>query len=57
MTIRILEKVCVGCGECAHSCPMEALSIWTRAKCDPDLCTDCLACIPYCPVDALTGEE
>lgn len=53
MTITVLENTCVGCGECVPTCPTDALSVWTLAKCDADLCTDCLACIPYCPVDAL----
>ncbi len=53
MTVTVLENKCVGCGECVPTCPTEALSVWTLAKCDDVLCTDCLVCIDYCPVDAL----
>lgn len=47
------EDLCVGCGICAHFCPVDALECWETVKIDQELCTECLECIFACPVDAL----
>ena len=45
-----VEKSCIGCGQCARNCPMEAIYIsdsrptWTK-----DRCTMCLRCLHSCP--------
>lgn len=59
--IQVNEDVCVGCGICAHVCPLGIFKIKdglaTRSK---DVCEFCLACAQNCPQKAITmkyGEK
>ena len=48
---------CTGCGECAESCPLDAIEIKDDiAVVDNDTCGDCGACVDVCPTEAITVE-
>ncbi len=48
------KKVCVGCGACAATCPVEAITIKNGvAVVDPSKCISCGACVATCPVGAI----
>jgi len=50
-------QVCVGCGQCAMVCTVDALATqWGEIAVDEDLCVGCGVCVEYCPVDALGLE-
>ena len=51
-------KICVGCGECARSCPKATISLEEgngrrHAKINPDDCIKCYCCQELCPVKAV----
>ncbi|HIH43886.1 MAG TPA: 4Fe-4S binding protein [Candidatus Methanoperedenaceae archaeon] len=39
---------CVGCGQCAPFCPVDAIRVCARAS-FTDACTSCGICAEYCP--------
>ena len=58
MPVVVDKKICVGCGNCIFSCPVEALAaLWGYCEIDYDKCTDCLDCINWCPSDAINEEK
>lgn len=48
------KKVCVGCGACVATCPVEAIKLVDGvAQIDPAKCISCGACVATCPVSAI----
>ncbi|MCL4425087.1 MAG: 4Fe-4S binding protein [Firmicutes bacterium] len=55
MPAKIIEKMCVGCGNCARVCQQEAIKIMAaKAVVDPSRCDDCELCIEQCINGAIT---
>ena len=55
---RIVEGVCVGCGACAQSCPVEAITMvelkrGAAARLDEKSCIRCYCCHEMCPERAV----
>ena len=57
MAHKINEEVCVGCGSCASTCPMEAIApAGDKYAVNADACVDCGACESACPTGAIQAE-
>lgn len=51
---KVIEKKCVGCGECAHHCSQEAILVVDKKACiDEDKCIGCGECILICPNESI----
>lgn len=48
------KKICVGCGACVATCPVEAIVLKDGvAQIDPQKCISCGVCVATCPVQAI----
>ncbi len=48
------KQECVGCEECLHVCPAEAIVMKIeKAEIIQNRCDQCERCIPVCPVKAI----
>ncbi len=57
MPRKIDTEVCVGCGQCKDTCPVQAISQdGDKCKVDPASCVDCGACESACPTGAIKAE-
>jgi len=55
MAKKIDAEKCVGCGACAGTCPVEAISqSGDKYAIDEAKCVDCGACEGACPVSAIS---
>ncbi|MDP2841165.1 MAG: 4Fe-4S binding protein [Candidatus Methanoperedens sp.] len=52
----IVDKTCVGCGQCAVYCPYEAITVFGRASMN-EKCVECGICVDYCPICAISEEK
>lgn len=56
MPVKVDQELCLGCGACTGTCPVEAITLNDdgKAECNEDLCITCLACTGVCPVEAIS---
>ena len=54
MAHSINKDLCVGCGACASTCPMDAIAPdGDKYAVNADACVDCGACESGCPMEAI----
>lgn len=54
MLIIVNKAECVGCEECVHICPVDAITMKKeKAEIVQHKCDQCERCIPVCPVKAI----
>jgi len=46
------EELCIKCGKCKESCPVDAICISDTISTNPDTCIFCCACVKNCPTEA-----
>ena len=52
---RVDKDLCIGCGACVGTCPLEAISLDEegKAEVDHEICVGCGACEQECPMEAI----
>lgn len=53
--MKIKSDMCVSCGACVGTCPVNAISFGSDGKAviDQNICVKCGACANVCPVSAI----
>jgi ferredoxin/flavodoxin len=46
------EELCIKCGKCKESCPVDAICISDTISTNPEACIFCCACVKNCPTGA-----
>ncbi len=60
---KIDQELCIGCGNCVETCPVDAITLDDIAVVNRELCLGCGLCAGTCPEEAITlhlrddGEE
>ena len=55
---QVNEKVCIGCGRCAESCPEQTISLENhKANIHRKACIKCYCCHEMCPVKAISVKR
>jgi ferredoxin len=54
MAVILNEDKCTGCGNCKEVCPVEAITVESKAQIQEDVCIECGACVEECPEEALS---
>jgi len=58
--VTIDDTMCEGCGDCAHLCPYEIITIVKEKAVvtgDSTLCTGCESCVVVCEPGGITLDE
>lgn len=50
--VPMASDACVSCGECAKSCPTQAISLEDPTQTDHTRCITCMRCVAVCPAKA-----
>lgn len=50
--VPMADDACVSCGECAKSCPAQAISLENPSQTDQTRCITCMRCVAVCPTKA-----
>lgn len=55
MPAKVNKELCLGCGACTATCPVEAIQLGDDglAEVDETLCIECGGCVAGCPVEAI----
>ena len=54
MAVIVDEQKCTSCMLCVKVCPVEAITVESKAKVNADTCVDCGTCVEECLVGALS---
>lgn len=57
MEIRVLEKVCTGCGLCVKACAFSAITLVNKIAVINENCTLCGACVDACVFEAIEFDR
>ncbi len=57
MTIAVDQSICMRCGACVGTCPVNAMFLEEFKITVNEDCIACKLCLLTCPVNALTMEE